>query len=353
VVALIGLNTICLFFYRQLEYVAYAQHRSPLLTLAEETVGGLAGLSVFALIYLTAIRSPLLSPRWRRNLLFHLLALAFISVLHTSLIWLYRSLLFPLLGFDESYGYMPARYPMEFSHLFIYYWVSVSLIYLFHEVRFAGERELRQAKLETSLAEAQLHNLQLQLQPHFLFNALNAISTAIYEDPQAADEMVGRLGELLRQLLKEDPSQFIPLERELETLQLYTRIMEARLEHRLRIAFEIDDAVRAAPVPQLILQPLVENAIRHGMNSRFEANVVVRAQCENGSLILTVRDHGPGIPPPSLLRNGIGLQNTTDRLRKLYGEQQSFSLRNAQDGGAVAEVRIPRPLAIQNEWVSG
>lgn len=350
---LIALNTLCLFFYRQLDYVANSYHRSPLLTLAEETVGGLAGFTVFPLVYLTAIRFPLVSQKWRRHLLVHLLAVCLISIVHTSLIVLYREILFPMLGFaNESYGYLPVRYPMEFSHLFIYYWVAISIIYLFHEVRFAGERELRQAKLETSLAETQLRNLQLQLQPHFLFNALNAISTAIYEDPRVADEMVGRLGELLRQLLKEDRSQFISLERELETLQLYTRMMEARLENRLRIAFDIDERAKPVLVPQLILQPLVENAIRHGMDSCFQANVVVRAQFENASLILTVRDHGPGIPPASLMRNGIGLQNTMDRLRGLYGEEQSFAIRNAEDGGAVAEVRIPGAPAAQPELVS-
>ena len=112
-----------------------------------------------------------------------LAAVCVISVLHTTLIAIVRVIFFPLLGFgNESYGNMVARYPMEFSHFFIYYWFFAGLIYLFHEVRYAREREVRQAKLERSLAETQLQNLRLQLEPHFLFNALNAISAALYED---------------------------------------------------------------------------------------------------------------------------------------------------------------------------
>jgi sensor histidine kinase YesM len=342
ITGLIALNTICLFFYRQLDYVANAYHRSPLLTFSEEGVGGLAGLAVFPLVYKAAIRFPLLSAKWPRNLLVHLVSVCLISVLHTTIIALLRMLFFPILGFqNESYGYMPARYPMEFSHFFIYYWVILGLIYLFHEVRTARDREVLQAKLESNLSVAQLQNLRLQLEPHFLFNTLNAISGALYEDPRRADEMMGRLGELLRQLLKEDHSQRVPLYREIEILQLYTRIMEARLEERLTVKFEIEENVRGALVPQLIFQPLVENAIRHGMNSRFEASITVKAWRQEESLRLDIRDHGPGLDHSAPVIRGIGLKNTVERLQRLYGNKQSFDIRNADDGGALVEILLP------------
>lgn len=299
-------------------------------------------MTVFPLVYLVTIRFPLLSARWRRNLLVHLIAVCLISVLHTTAIALYRITLFPPLGFgNESYGSLPVRYPMEFAHFFIYYWVGVSLAYLFHEIRFAREREVRQAKLETSLAQAQLQNLRLQLEPHFLFNALNAISAAIYEDPRVADEMIGRLGELLRQLFKEDRSQFVTMSREIELLQLYSRIMESRFEDRLQITVTIDDSAKQALVPQLILQPLVENGIRHGMNSHFDARIVIAARCENDSLLVTVRDHGPGIDESKPLTLGIGLGNTIKRLKHLYGSEQTFKILNAEDGGAIVQIRVP------------
>ncbi len=348
VTGLITLNTICLFFYRQLDYVANAYHRPPLLTFSEEAAGGLAGLAVFPLVYQAAIHFPLISPKWRVNLLIHLLAVCLISIVHTTIIAYIRMVLFPLLGFqDESYGYMPARYPMEFSHFFIYYWVILGLIYLFHQIRCARDRELLEAKLESSLSEAQLQNLRLQLEPHFLFNTLNAISAALYEDARVADEMIGRLGELLRQMLKDDRSQFVPLWREIEILQLYTRIMQARLEERLTITIQIEESVRLALLPQLIFQPLVENAIQHGMNSRFEASIMIKGRRHDGSLHLTVLDQGPGIDDSTPLNKGIGLRNTIERLQRLYGSKQTFDIRNAGDRGAVVEIRLP--LIISNE----
>ncbi len=351
VLAFFAVVLICLFFYRQLDYVANGEHRSALLTFSEEAVGCLAGLAVFPLVYLVAIRFPLPSPAWRRNVAAHLLALCLISVVHTSVIALLRAVFFPLLGFqNESYGYLSWRYPMEFSHLFIFYWAGVSLIYLFHEIRFARERELRQAKLEASLSEAQLQNLRLQLEPHFLFNALNAISAAIYENPRAADEMIGRLADLLRQLFKSDRSQEIPLARELELLQLYTRIMEARLEHRLSLSIEIEDAVKQALVPQLLLQPLVENAIRHGMHPvTFQADIAIQAYSRDGELHVAIRDHGAGIDGTELPSAGIGLRNTTERLSRLYGNQQSFQIHNAEDGGAIVELHLPLHLAAADD----
>ncbi len=283
-------------------------------------------------------------------MLAHLVAVCLISVVHTTLIALLRATFFPLLGFgNESYGYLPVRYPMEGAHLFIYYWIIVSLVYFFHEIRFAREREVRQAKLEANLAEAQLQNLRLQLQPHFLFNALNAISAVIYENPRVADEMLGRLAELLRHLLQESRSQLIPLKEEIEVLQLYTRIMEARLEERLSVIIQIDRDANQALVPHLILQPLVENAIRHGMDSKFRVRILIHAQSEDGSLKVTISDEGPGISDSKPLIYGIGLQNTTERLRRLYGDEQSFEIRNAPGCGAIVEIRIPWQAVLKSE----
>jgi two-component system LytT family sensor kinase len=341
VLAVFAVILVCLFFYRQLEYAAYSERRSPLLTFAEEATGTFAGILVFPLAYLVAVRFPLVRKNWRRNVLVHLIAVCLISVVHTTLIVIARSTLFPFFGLNDSYGYIPVRYPMEFAHFFIFYWVGVSLISLFHEVRFARERELQQAKLETSLAEAQLQNLRLQLEPHFLFNALNAISAAIYESPRAADEMVCRLGDLLRQLLKDDRSQEIPLAREIEILRLYTRIMEARLEHRLKVHIDVEPAAEEALVPQLLLQPLVENAIHHGMDPlTFEVDITITARLRNRQLELLVRDRGPGLRPKRQM-TGIGLNNTAQRLLKLYANRHRLEMRNAEDGGAVVEIRIP------------
>lgn len=350
VIGLLAVNTICLSVYKQLDYVANGVRYPAPLSLLEEIVGALAGLAVFPLIYFLAVRFSLQSQvHWRKNLLIHLASLCGISLIHTSLIVVFRHLLFPLFGYSGvSYGYMPARYSMEFAHLFIYYWVIIGCIYLFHEVRFARQRELSQAGLERSLAEARLQNLRLQLEPHFLFNALNAISAAIYEDPRIADEMVGRLSDLLRQLLKNERSQQVPLGRELELLKLYVRVMEARFEHRLNVTIEVAEELAAARVPQLIVQPLVENAIRHGMDPlTFKAEIEVAARREGDALTLTVRDRGPGFDESRPLASGIGLSNTRERLAALYGKEQSVTIENALGGGVVVALRFPYSATAQ------
>jgi len=344
---------ICLFFYRQLDYVANGGTRPALLTFLEELVGCFAGFSVFPLFYLAAVRFPLISPQWLRNIAVHLATVCLLSSVHTTVIVVLRPLVFGLFGFHESYGFILWRYPMEFAHFFMFYWIGLGLIYLFHEIRFAREREIRQAKLEASLAETQLQNLRLQLEPHFLFNALNAISAAIYENPRAADEMIGRLGDLLRQLLKEDHSQEIALAREIELLELYVRIMQARLEDRLNITIRADEDAMEALAPQFLLQPLVENAIRHGMDPvTFRVDVLVLAQREGNRLHITVRDHGPGLDPASCGKSGIGLSNVTTRLARLYGDQQSFRICNAEGGGVVVDVYLPYRTAPSEQALS-
>ena len=340
-----GLNLVCLFFYRQLDYVASGVRRPARLTLLEETAGTTAGLLIFPLAYLAAIRFPLPAKCWRRNIMLHLLTLCGISVLHTTAIAALRALFFPLFGYENHYGYLPARYPMEFAHLFIYYWFGLSLIYFFHELRFAQQRELREARLEASLSEAKLQNLRLQLEPHFLFNALNSISAAIYDDPRSADEMIGRLGELLRQVLKNDTAQEITLEQEIELLSLYAAVMKARWEDRFEMAVSIDDSAKRALIPQLLLQPLIENSVRHGMDDRFTVRIRIEAHCLENRLALTIRDRGPGIDPLQPVCEGIGIRNTTERLQRLYGNRHSFTLGNAEDGGA--EVKIELPLQKQ------
>ncbi len=335
--------TVCLFFYRQLDYVANGEHRPPLLTFLEEAIGCMAGFVIFPATYFAAVRFPLLSRDWRRNLLIQLLALCCISAVHTSLIAGLRALLLPFVGFGSvSYGSLPVRYPMEFAHLFIFYWLGVALIYFFHEIRFAREREVRQARLEASLSEVQLENLRLQLEPHFLFNALNTISAAIYEDPRVADEMIGRLSELLRQLLKSERSQQVPLVREIELLQLYLHLMQARFENRLHVSIQVDESAKPALVPQLLLQPLVENALRHGIDPvTFNVDVEIHARSEAGKVFVVIRDHGPGFEPGNTSRDGIGLRNTRQRLEQLYGKEHSFVTRNASAGGAVVELAFP------------
>lgn len=203
------------------------------------------------------------------------------------------------------------------------------------------------ARLEAQLAEARLDALRRQLDPHFLFNTLHAISSLVERDPRGVRRMISRLSELLRHSIEGATEQEIPLDRELDLLTRYVEIMQIRFQGRLEVTTDIEARAREALVPNLILQPIVENAIKHG-SSRVEGvgRVELRAIVEGNDLVLRVRDNGPGDSEPSEpASTGVGIRNTVARLEQLYGDASGFTLRTASEGGAVAELRIPYHVA--------
>lgn len=202
-------------------------------------------------------------------------------------------------------------------------------------------RQVETEHLRGQLAEARLTALRAQLNPHFLFNTLNAVSSLVESDPRGVRRMISRLGDLLRHTLEETTEGEITLDRELELLRRYLDIMEVRFQGALDVRIESDHSVAAALVPNMILQPLVENAFKHGLSSMSSgARVEVSARRIADDLVLQVRDNGAGVGE---IETGIGIQNTLDRLHALYGDNYRFSLRDRDDGtsGAVAEVALP------------
>jgi signal transduction histidine kinase len=214
--------------------------------------------------------------------------------------------------------------------------------------RQARDREQLEARLE----RAQLQTLKLQLQPHFLFNTLNTITALIGVDPRVAERMVSGLSELLRLSLRNAGEQEVPLSRELELLEHYVDIQQIRFRDRLTVSLEVAPDTLQALVPNFILQPLVENAIRHGIGPRAApGHVDVRAYRENGSLHLRVADDGVGerVRPFESTREGIGLGNTKARLEHLYGSAHAFSARGGSTGGFVVDIVIPFRARTESE----
>lgn len=226
----------------------------------------------------------------------------------------------------------------------IMYWLVVCAHLGWHYHQRYHERELQTAELKRELTEARLSALRMQLNPHFLFNTLHAVSALIHDNPEAADRIVARLSELLRLSLDQSRPQEVPVREEMAFLDLYLEIEKTRFAERLNIEKHIDSSAEQALVPYLILQPLVENAIRHGIEPREEAGrLEIGARRNNGRLELRVTDNGAGLMSEHATapRKGIGLSNTRARLEHLYGEDFRFELGDAPGGGLEARIEIP------------
>ncbi|HYH86730.1 MAG TPA: histidine kinase [Pyrinomonadaceae bacterium] len=294
-----------------------------------------------------ANRFPVEGTRWWRNLLLHLffatLFVIFISgAFHIAYHFLFinspekpyqpwTTVQWIIFNSTENYGI---------------YGLLLLLNQVFRFYRRFREGELRASQLETQLTQAQLQALKMQLHPHFLFNTLHSISALVHKDPDTADRMIARLGDFLRLTLENSGAQEVSLQKELEFLKCYLEIERIRFQDRLTTSLDIEPRALDAPVPNLILQPIVENALRHGVSQRATpGHVAISAKRHNGSLRIEVRDNGPGLraisKPNGRSREGLGLSNTRARLAQLYGEAHRFELSNAPEGGLVVTLEIP------------
>jgi two-component system, LytTR family, sensor kinase len=298
---------------------------------------------------------PVVAPhRISRFFLHFIFSIGFVFVF--SLLRVYYDMIHPLhiFGTNPSELFMQ-RYIDIFSGgltiMFYDYWallVAVLAVDYYQKFRErekeAAELQLRTLQLETSLAKAQVQSLRMQLNPHFLFNTLHSISALVREDNKAlAIRMIAGLGDLLRQTLQVN-SQEVTLQQELDFVEKYLEIEQLRFQDRLNVKMIIDPDTLQATVPCLILQPLVENALRHGISKSAKASLIeIKASKINGNLILQVRDDGSGFPPQWTASNGnsIGIANTRARLESLYQSAYRFELKNAEDGGALATISIP------------
>jgi signal transduction histidine kinase len=294
-----------------------------------------------------ALRHPFDRARWPRQLALHLAAALAYSVVHTTIMMAVRRLL--LIGQDLPPNFPGWRnftvlsYLTQLDWLLMTYLFLIGLTFALAYRRESESRALNTAQLETRLVEAQLQALQRQLHPHFLFNTLNTVSGLIRTDPDAADTMLDRLGDLLRMTLHKSGVQEVSLKEELEVLGKYLDIERTRFGNRLTIEMHVQPETLDAQVPSLVLQPLVENAIRHGIAPNARPGwIAVYVQRDNGDLVLQVLDNGDGLPPERLiaLNGGVGLENTRARLTHLHRDRFEFTFSNLERGFCVT-IRIP------------
>jgi two-component system LytT family sensor kinase len=203
-------------------------------------------------------------------------------------------------------------------------------------------RQLHASDLEGRLAKTHLQLLRTQLQPHFLFNTLNTVAELVHTDPDIADQMITRLGRLLRLSLDHAGHQVVPLRQEIEFLRMYVEIEQVRFQDRLQIVWDLAPDTLDAAVPTLLWHPLLENAIRHGVTPLAgRGRIVIASRRLGDELCLEIRDNGLGLPPEGIAREGVGLRNIRERVAQLYGSRGRFTLDHARGGGTVATLRIP------------
>lgn len=299
-----------------------------------------AALSPFVLWL--ARRFPVERRGWSRALVLHLTAGVLFSVAHAALQAAVNQL---------GLGHAPRPFPELFKYLILEnYSLSLLTYWVLVGISHAVEYYRRYKEREALLAQAQLRALKMQLQPHFLFNSLNSISALIDVDRKAAVRMVARLGDFLRLTLRNSGEQEISLRQELDFLQSYLEIESIRFGDRLAVELDIDTEATGAKVPNLILQPIVENAIRHGISQGEEhGRIEILARRVNGTLHLRVADNGPGLAATDSMKNafdeGLGLANTRARLSNLYGKAHRFELSAAPGSGLIVSMEIPFEIA--------
>lgn len=311
----------------------------------EESTGIVAAAALFPIAVVIERRFPLDRGRWRQHWFHHVGGLVAYSILHTTFMAVSRRVLFPLLAHTSyDYGVLGIRYFMESAQDVVTYGVFVGLLTLLRTQQRLRDREVQAAQLERDSVNARLESLRLRLQPHFLFNALNTISSAVYENPVVADELIGRLGELLRESLNASDRPEISLGEELDVLRAYQAFIEARFGDRVSFSYDVEPAATPMAVPAFVLQPLVENGVHHGLDSEFShVTIAVCAAIVFERLRIVVENTTPEARDRRE-RIGVGLGATGARLRLLYGDAASIATDDLGDRFVVT-IHLPaRPM---------
>ncbi|MBA2503806.1 MAG: histidine kinase [Pyrinomonadaceae bacterium] len=353
----LGVWTFIAVVFAALRYVAFLETNRLM-----EKPNPFPGWSVFFVfpliaLYMWAVMTPLIAPfarrfpipgkQWARNLLIHIpVGILFMSAhmsVWSTLYWCFGPVRIERYG--SLGGYLRSNMINGVGQQLTFYIPLLIVIYAFDYYRKYREGELKASELRAQLAQAKLQALKMQLHPHFLFNTLNAISELIYRNAETAEVMITNLSDLLRITLNKEGNQEVTLKQELEFLSKYLEIEKTRFQERLRVEFRIDPKTLDARVPDLILQPIVENAVRHGIAPLARGgSIEIAAHRENGTLYLSVRDDGRGLPREwqAIPKEGVGIANTRARLLQLYGANHRFELNSRpQSHGLIVTMAIP------------
>src|SRR5215203_3776923 len=343
-----GVWTVVALFFNTQVYVSSFSEREPVRF-------GWSFLYQTSACYLWALATPLVlwlarrfrieRTNWLRMIGLHFLfSLGIISVLLISNLLIFMSL-------RGTLGNLTAF--RLFNNIFfnldkwlLIYWTILLMSHAFNYYNSFRKGELKASQLRTQLVQSQLEALKMQVHPHFLFNTLHSISALLSKDTEGARRMITRLGDFLRLTLENSGSMEVTLQQELEFLRSYLEIEHIRFQDRLTTDINVDPEILDVHVPNLILQPIVENAMRHAIGNSTSGHVEITAAPRNGVVRIEVKDNGPGIQGDRTLEarrgKGLGLANTKARLAGLYGDKALFELTNGPSGGLIVTLEIPR-----------
>ncbi|UCD37224.1 MAG: histidine kinase [Fidelibacterota bacterium] len=343
--ASLGASTLLGIIFSAEKYIsAYMDGKS--ITILESMAYAMVSWYTFGFLALPSLylfnRYPLKREKVFTGIAVYLAASLMFSFLHTiitHLLWFRR--------FGPSFvvsDELPMHLVVHYSFNVVIFACVLGAYYLVTYYRSFREKEIRASQLEAQLSMSRLAVLKMQIQPHFLFNTLHAIGALMYDSVEAAHNMLTRLSDLLRISLEGTDQQEVTLDEEIHFLSQYLDIQRVRFQDRLSISLDIRPDTRSALIPSMILQPLVENAIKHGVEPHAgQAEVKIGSLVDNGRLIVQIIDNGPGLTASAEIEaeKGVGLVNTRERLRHLYGEEGSLSLENGPSGGLIATLYLP------------
>ncbi len=287
------------------------------------------------IVFLITRHAPLSAGNWVRSALIHAVAGTVFVLMSITL----QTMLAVATGIDRSGSSLLLP---RVENSLLAYCALVVLGQAAHYFALFKIRQVHASELEARLAKTHLQLLRMQLQPHFLFNTLNTVAELVHTDPDTADQMITRLGRLLRLSLDHAGHQVVPLRQEIDFLRMYVEIEQVRFQERLQIVWNLAPDTLDAAVPTLLWHPVLENAIRHGVTPLAgRGRIVIASHRHADDLVLEIRDNGRGLPPGGVPREGVGLRNIRERVDQLYGSRARFSLEPAPGGGTVATLRLP------------
>jgi two-component system LytT family sensor kinase len=351
-----GVWTLFAFFFTSQGFLQYQVMKVPVSfwqVLMWQMFSGYVWFLLTPLILWLAHKFPFESGKLLRNIPLHILFSLMVSVFQQSI----DAFTLPKLGYPPGSNFPDYWTTYKFFlminlHLSVgIYWAIVAISVAVNYYRKFREREITASQLEARLAQTRLQVLKFQLQPHFLFNTLNTISELIYTDQESAEQMITNLSDLLRLSLEKLEVQEVSLQQELDFLKKYVEIEQMRFHDRLTIEMNVAPDTLDAKVPNMILQPLVENAIKHGIAPLSQGGTVkIASERSNGDLRLIVSDNGVGLKNTdiSAIPEGVGLRNTKSRLKHLYGLHHKFEISPIEKGGVLLNLTIPFQTADEN-----